>query len=92
MNCASDLKKIPNSGPLALNFKSFTQSLEQFFLPEGQNNFGNKIPFLPGCHALPKRVATSKSLLLSILKSLVVKIKLMVLPINFAEVDFQNYT
>ena len=27
-------------------FKSFSQSLEQFFLSVGQNNFGNKIPFL----------------------------------------------
>ena len=46
MNCASDLKKIPNSGPLALNFKSFTQSLEQYFLAEGQKNKENKIPFV----------------------------------------------
>ena len=29
----------------ALNFKSFFQSLEQFFLTAGQNNFCNKIPF-----------------------------------------------
>ena len=34
-----------NSRPLALNFKSFSRSLEQFFLTVGQNNFGNKIPF-----------------------------------------------
>ena len=26
------------------NFKSFSRSLEQFFLTVGQNNFGNKIP------------------------------------------------
>ena len=26
--------------------KSFSQSLEQFFLTVGQNNFGNKIPFI----------------------------------------------
>jgi hypothetical protein len=32
-----------NSWPSALNFKSFSQSLEQFFLTVGQNNFGNKI-------------------------------------------------
>ena len=38
MNCSSDLK----------NFKSFSRSLEQFFLTVGQNNFGNKIPFLTG--------------------------------------------
>ena len=30
-------------------FKSFSQSLEQFFLTVCQNNFGNKIPFLIAC-------------------------------------------
>ena len=44
INCSSDLKNFANSQPSALNFKSFTQSLEQFFLTVGQNNFGNKIP------------------------------------------------
>ena len=39
------MPKFANSGPSASNFKSFSQSLEQFFLTEGQNNFGNKIPF-----------------------------------------------
>ena len=29
-----------------MNFKSFSWSLEQFFLTVGQNNFGNKIPFI----------------------------------------------
>ena len=29
----------------ALNFKSFSQSLEQFFVKVGLNNFGNKIPW-----------------------------------------------
>ena len=29
-----------------MNFKTFSQSLEQFLLSVGQNNFGNKIPFL----------------------------------------------
>ena len=43
-NCSSDLKKILNSRPSASNFKKFSQSLEQFFLTVGQNNFGNKIP------------------------------------------------
>jgi hypothetical protein len=28
-----------------LNFKSFSRSLEQFFLT-GQNNFGSKVPFI----------------------------------------------
>ena len=37
-----------NSRPSASNFKSFSRSLEQFFLTVGQNNFGNKIPF--PCH------------------------------------------
>ena len=34
INCTNDLKK------------KFSRSLEQFFLSVGQNNFGNKIPFL----------------------------------------------
>ena len=46
VNCSSDLKNFENSPPSALNFKSFSGSLEQFFLAVGQNNFGNKIPFL----------------------------------------------
>ena len=41
-----DLKLFENSQPPALNFKSFSQSLEQFSLTVGQNNFGNKIPFI----------------------------------------------
>ena len=40
------LKKNSNSRPSASNFKSFSRSLEQFFLTVSQNNFGNKIPFL----------------------------------------------
>ena len=35
-----------NSRTSASNFKSFSRSLEQCFLTVGQNNFGNKIPFL----------------------------------------------
>ena len=47
MNCSSDLKIFENSRPSASNFKSFFfRSLEQFVLTVGQNNFGNKIPFL----------------------------------------------
>ena len=34
------------SWPSASNFKSFSSSLEHFFLTVGQNNFGNKIPWL----------------------------------------------
>ena len=45
MNCSSDLKHFSNSRPSASNFKSFSRSLEQFFLTVGQNNFGNKIPY-----------------------------------------------
>ena len=39
-------KTFANSQPSALNFKTFSRSLEQFFLTVGQNNFGNKIPLL----------------------------------------------
>ena len=46
INCSSDLKNYANSWPSASNFKSFSRSLEQFFLTVGQNNFGNKIPNL----------------------------------------------
>ena len=35
-----------NSQPSALNFKSFSRLLEQFFLIVSQNNFGNKIPII----------------------------------------------
>ena len=45
INCSSDHKIFANSLPSAPNFKSFSRSLEQFFLTVGQNNFGNKIPF-----------------------------------------------
>ena len=41
----SDIKNFANSRLSASNFKSFSLSLEQFFLTVGQNNFGNKIPF-----------------------------------------------
>ena len=44
-NCSRDLKKFANSRPSASNSKSFSGSLEHFFLTVGQNNFGNKIPF-----------------------------------------------
>ena len=43
---SSDLKNFGDSRPSASNFKSFSRSLEQFFLTVGQNNFGNKIPLL----------------------------------------------
>ena len=41
-----DFKNFANSWPSAWYFKSFSRSLEQFFLTVGQNNFANKIPFL----------------------------------------------
>ena len=53
INCSNDLKNLANCWPLASNFKSFSRSLEHFFLTVGQNNFGNKIPFMPG-HAEKK--------------------------------------
>ena len=43
INCSSDLKIFENSRPSASNFKSFSRSLEQFFLTVGQYNFGNKL-------------------------------------------------
>ena len=45
-NCSRDLKNFANFQPSASNFKRFSRSLEQFLLTVGQNNFGNKIPFL----------------------------------------------
>ena len=45
MSCLNDFEIFENSQPSAMNFKSFSRSLEQFFLTVGQNNFGNKIPF-----------------------------------------------
>ena len=45
-NCSSDLKIFANSRPSASNLKSFSRTLVHFFLTVGQNNFGNKIPFL----------------------------------------------
>ena len=44
MNCSSDLKIFANSRHSASNFKSFSPSVQHFFLTVGQNNFGNKIP------------------------------------------------
>ena len=46
MNCSSDLKIFAKNWPSASNFKSFSRSLEHFFLTVGQDNFSNKIPFL----------------------------------------------
>ena len=46
INCSSDLKIFANSRPSDSNFKSFSRSVEQFFLTIGQNNFDNKIPLL----------------------------------------------
>ena len=46
ISCSSDLKKFANSRPSASNFIRIFQSLNHFFLTVGQNNFGNKIPFL----------------------------------------------
>ena len=46
VNCFIYLKYFANSWTSASNFKFFFWSLEQFFPTVGQNNFGNKIPFL----------------------------------------------
>ena len=46
LNCSRDIKMFSNSQPSASNFKRFSRSLEIFFITVGQNNFGNKIPFL----------------------------------------------
>ena len=46
INCSSDLKNFASSRPSVSNFKSFSQSLKQFFFKVGQNNFGNNIPCL----------------------------------------------
>ena len=46
INCSSDLKNFANSQPSVSNFISFSWSLEIFLHTVGQNNFGNKIPFL----------------------------------------------
>ena len=58
INCSSDLKKFENSRPSASIFKTFSRSLEQYFLTVGQNNFGNKIPNLPPCSSpfLPMKI------------------------------------
>jgi hypothetical protein len=42
INCSSDLKKIANSRPSTSNFKSFSHSVELFFLTVSQNNFAKK--------------------------------------------------
>ena len=52
INCSCELKNFENSWLSASNFKSFSRSLEQFFLTVGQNNFGNKIPFQSGQNPL----------------------------------------
>ena len=46
INCLCDLKIFANTRRSASNFKSFSPSLEQFFLTIGQNNFGKKIPII----------------------------------------------
>ena len=47
INCSSDLKNFANSQPSASNFKSFSQSLEQFFFTVVQNNLVTKHQFCP---------------------------------------------
>ena len=47
-------KLFANSRTSDLHFKSFSRSLEFFFLTVGQNNFGNRIPFLSVSKATQK--------------------------------------
>ena len=61
INCSSYLKIFANSRPSASNFKSFSQSLEHFFLTVGQKNFGNKIPFLSSCFPILEFLETNKN-------------------------------
>ena len=49
LNCSSDLKMFANSRSSA---SKGIRLLEQFFITVGQNNFGNKIPFLNNVPAL----------------------------------------
>ena len=45
INSSCNLETFENSRPSTSNFKTFSRSLEQFFLTVlGQNNFGNKLP------------------------------------------------
>ena len=46
MNCSSDRNCFCKFSAFSLEFQKFSRSLEQFFPTVGQNNFGNKIPFL----------------------------------------------
>jgi hypothetical protein len=46
INCSNDFKNFVNSRPSASNFKTFSRSLEQFFLTVGQNNFDTQRPAL----------------------------------------------
>ena len=45
-NCSSDRGKLLKFEAEGREFAKFLRSLEQFFLTVGQNNFGNKIPFI----------------------------------------------
>ena len=45
-NFSSDREKLLKFEAEGRDFAKFLSSLEQFFLTVGQNNFGNKIPYL----------------------------------------------
>ena len=51
------------SRPSASKFKSFSKSLEQFFITVGQNKFGNKIPFLWDIPLLQQKILATYLLL-----------------------------
>ena len=46
LNYSNDHKNFANLRPSSSNFKSCSRSLEQLCLTVGQNNFGNKMPFI----------------------------------------------
>jgi hypothetical protein len=58
--------------PSAANFKSFSRSQEQIFLTVGQNNFGNKIPFLRFSKETKKNCTPSKENFKEVVSYLVV--------------------
>ena len=48
-NSSSGREKLMKFKAEGQEFANFLRSLEQFFPTVGQNNFGNKIPFLVTC-------------------------------------------
>ena len=61
-NCSSDGEKLLKFEAEGREFANFLRSLEQFFLTAGQNNFGNKIPFILGKRKRGKTKAKTSEL------------------------------